>query len=121
MSNSTDKTVFEETNRLAQVKDYAGIGTLAATFLYDHWKDRDDWNELLAWQYEPEFARAFIDQFSKMQTERAASVDGVGLRRADEFASQLASDKYRGILEVLQNAEDESATKLTVVMSDNYF
>jgi hypothetical protein len=86
------------------------LGSEAARSLYDHWDPEATFDR----ETSPGFAEAFIDEYSAVQKARAKSVDRVSSKRAGRSAVQLTEEAFRGILEVLQNAEDEEASFLTV-------
>ena len=91
------------------------LGVEAARRLYDHW----DPDAVFDGEFTQGFAEAFIDEYSTIQAARAGSVDRVSSKRAGEAAVQLTAEAFRGILEVLQNAEDEAANYLTVALRRN--
>jgi hypothetical protein len=88
------------------------LGAQAARVLYDHWDPEASFDR----ETSPGFAEAFTDEYSAMQKARAKSVDRVSSKRAGRSAVQLTEEAFRGILEVLQNAEDEEANFLTVAL-----
>jgi len=93
-------------------------GTTAARQLYDGW-DPNAGDVHFEGETTPAFAEAFIDEYRAMQMLRAKSVDRVSSRQAGRAAVQLTEEAFRGILEVLQNAEDEEASYLKVALRRN--
>ena len=90
-------------------------GAAAARQLYDGW-DADAVDVHFEGETDPAFAEAFIDEYRAMQMARSKSVDRVSSIQAGRAAVQLTEEAFRGILEVLQNAEDEGATYLKIAL-----
>jgi hypothetical protein len=64
----------------------------------------------------PEFARAAVAEFSRLQRENTPGIYLEALAAAEEGAEDLNIDEYHGVIEVVQNADDAGARGLRIAV-----
>ena len=64
----------------------------------------------------PEFARAAVAEFSRLQRENTPGIYREALAAAEAGAEDLNIDEYHGVIEVVQNADDVGAAELRVAV-----
>jgi len=88
-------------------------GAQAATRLADHWPD-------VSWipsEVSEEWARGAVSRFAELiREQRAIFLDGQ--KKADRGASRISPRAFQGIIESLQNADDQSARELRLAVRE---
>src|SRR3954451_10374734 len=65
---------------------------------------------------EEAFADAAVEEFSRLQREETPGIYREAIEGAEQAAKDLDIDEFHGIVEVLQNADDEGATELRLAL-----
>jgi hypothetical protein len=87
----------------------ADLGAEAARALWQHWDKRPAVDD----PFHPDFANAALREFELLQEEMPGVLREV-IESAERGASQLTTDPYHGIYEVVQNADDLGASHVRV-------
>ncbi len=77
--------------------------------LFNH--EGDSWPDVPE-RWTPDFARTAVLTFARLHRERGRGLYKKAFRRARRIASSQSEHRYQGVLEVIQNADDQGATFL---------
>ncbi|MRR54176.1 MAG: hypothetical protein EG822_06660 [Deltaproteobacteria bacterium] len=99
-----------------ELQDYYQAGVKAAYLICHHVDDPG-----FVYPDDPlnhEFASGALNEFSRIQKEQMRGLMGKIVRGAQLGAQQLMIEKWHGIIEVLQNADDLGATTLRLLVEE---
>ncbi len=88
-----------------------------AETLFDH--EGDVWPEVEE-RWTADFAQTAVETLARLHRERGRGIYRKVFRRARRIASSQTEHRYQGVLEVVQNADDQGATFLSIDVEDNH-